>query len=90
MTTAEKITAIEGSGLSLAWDTCHKIYVLDTKGEEDEAAEGGFEILDASDIRRVILDSCGLVFVSAWSLDDRDWTIPQCTEDIYTAAEAAA
>ena len=93
MTTAEKIAAIEAApGLLLAWDGCHKTYLLDTPEKVADAADTGYGVYPASQIREIISDSCGLVFVSNWGLIggtwDHDWAIDQCTEDIYEAAES--
>lgn len=92
MTTAEKIAAIETSGLKLAWDGCHKIYFLEDEEREREAASFGYEpFFPAAELRELISSSCGLVFVSRWGFDNSDfdhrWNIDQCTEDIYEAAE---
>ncbi|NUS02063.1 MAG: hypothetical protein HOV97_05810 [Nonomuraea sp.] len=95
MTTAEKIKAVEESGLQLAWDGCHKIYFLEDADRAREASEFGYEpFFPASEIRELISSSCGLVFVSRWGFDNSDfdhpWNIRQGTEDIYAAAEAGA
>jgi hypothetical protein len=88
LTTAEKIAAIETSGLQIAYNDCHKIYLLDT--DETEAVANGYNIYPASLIRDIIWKSCPLVFVSAWSLSDSPWTIEQCTDDIFGAARAVS
>lgn len=94
LTTAEKIAAIEESNYSLAWDGCHKIYLLGDAERQHDALATGYRIYSASEIRQVILDSCWLLFVSNWGLADGDWdhewNIDQGTEDIYDAAEAVA
>lgn len=94
LTTAEKIAAIETSGIKLAWDGCHKIYLIQHEGDVATSIDNGYEqddIYPASEIRELILASCGLVFVSKLgSTDgnwDHPWNIDQCTEDIYEAAE---
>lgn len=90
LTTSQKIDAIESSGISLAWDGCHKIYLLGDEARVDDAVAYEYEIYPAAEIRRLIGSSCGLVFVSNWGLLDSDWnsewTIPQGTEDIYESA----
>lgn len=94
LTTAEKIAAIEKSDCLLAWDGCHKIYLLTTPEEIADAADSGYGMYRGSDIRECITSSCGLVFVQKWGLVDmkwtNDWTIEQCTEDIYEAAESTS
>ena len=93
MTTREKIAAIEASGWPLAFDGCHKIYFLEGKGREREAASFGYQPFHSStELRDLITRSCPLVFVSRWGHDNDDfaheWNIPQGTEDIFEAAAA--
>lgn len=93
LTTAEKIRAIETSGLQIAFDSCHKIYFLTDEERTREAADCGYEpFFPASEVRSLISSSCGLVFVTQWPLtnsDDHPWDIEQFTDDIRTAAEGA-
>lgn len=88
LTTAQKITAIEASNHRIAYDGCHKIYLLNTEDDLTEAGEYGYTTRPANQIRRTITESCGLVFVQPWSLTEHPWEIEQGTEDIYEAAEA--
>lgn len=94
LTTTEKIEAIETSSLQIAFDSCHKNYLLDGAEEVAEALANGYDIYSASLIRETIGRSCGLVFVSRWDLGESpshgDWQIEQCTEDIFDAAEHTA
>lgn len=77
MTTKEKISAIEASGFPLAYDGCHKIYFITDDEHAAAAAACGYEpFLPATEVRRLILDSCGLVFVSKWGLDNDDFDHP--------------
>jgi hypothetical protein len=82
MTTEEKIQAIETSGLPIAFDGCHKIYFLTDEVRKKDAASYGYEPFhESSALRDLIAQSCGLVFVSKWGLDNDDfehpWTIRQ-------------
>ena len=91
MTTADKIKAIEQSGFPLAWDGCHKIYFLEDDASRDEAKESGYSIFVSSAVlKKLIRDSCWLVFVSRWGRDNDDfehrWNIEQGAEDIREAA----
>lgn len=88
LTTQEKVAAIEASGLSLAYDGCHKIYVMEGAADEAEMRGYGYDLADdsypASEIRRLINESCGLVFVHSANLrDDFPWDIGQ--GDLYDA-----
>ncbi len=92
LTTRQKIEAIEESNYSLAWDGCHKIYLLGDAERQHDAIATGYDIYPASEIREIILSSCGLLFISDWGLADgvweHEWNIDQFTEDVYDAAEA--
>lgn len=86
MNTAEKINAIEQSDYSLAWDGCHKLYLLEDDERRTSAEETGYTIFPAEEIRELLSVSCGLVFVSNWGLDDDNWdhawNIDQFDEDL--------
>lgn len=93
LSTSAKIKAIEESGLRLAYDGCHKIYVIETDDEREKMIRDyGYEpadIFPASEIRNLIEGSCSLVFVRAASLrSDHPWGISQCTRNIYEAVSA--
>ena len=94
MTTREKIAAIEASGLPLAYDGCHKIYFLTDEEHAADAAKCGYKpFFKSAELRKIIQDSCPLVFVSKWGLDNDDfaheWNIDQCADDIFEAAAEA-
>lgn len=86
LTTAEKVAAIEASGMRIVFDGCHKIYVAETPADIAEAESYGYDPTDiypASEIRDIIQRSCFLVFVHAMSLrDDFPWDIPQGDEEL--------
>ena len=94
MNTAEKIRVIESSELSIAYDGCHKLYILENDNEVEDARYTGYMIYPASDVRKLVLESCGLVFINLWDVTGqgkhRDWEIVQGTEDIFTAAKTKA
>lgn len=79
METAAKIDAIEASGFHLAYDGCHKIYVIETSSDRSEMRDSGYDdadIFPASQIRRLINQSCFLVFVQSLR-PDFPWDIEQ-------------
>lgn len=87
MTTAEKIAAIEASGLPIAYDGCHKIYFLTDEERQADCERCGYApFFKSTELSNIIASSCGLVFVSKWGLDNDDfdhpWNIPQFTEDL--------
>jgi hypothetical protein len=82
MTVADKVEAIEASDLRLAFDGCHKIYLIQSQAEADDAEQYGYGIYDAAMIRTLIASSCFLVYVHAWDIDGNfdvihPWDIPQ-------------
>lgn len=79
----QKITKIEKSGHFLAFDGCHKIYIVTDPEEASEASEGGYDLYPSSDIVDLIDRSCGLVFVSYWSLNEGPLEIDQT--ELYEA-----
>jgi hypothetical protein len=77
MTTEEKIQAIETSGLPIAFDGCHKIYFLTDDAHAKECAKFGYEpFFPSSELRKLIEQSCGLVFVSKWGHNNDDFAHP--------------
>ena len=74
-----------GSCKAIAWDTCHKIYILmDDKSENKMREDGYTSLILASDMTpnllySVVLNwykkSCGLKFIEAISNDEDFYTI---------------
>lgn len=77
MDTMEKVAAIEKSGLMLAFDGCHKVYFCQTRDEENDARDTGYDLHPAEELRPILDASCGLVFVHPWALSDHEWDIAQ-------------
>lgn len=73
----EKIDAIEASDLMVAFDDCHKLYLVEGEEEIADASQTGYDLYPAKEIRSLINRSCGLVFVSAWNLGKHPWAIEQ-------------
>lgn len=76
-TVKEKLDAIEASDLMVAFDGCHKVYLVEGEGEIADASQTGYDLFPAKEIRTLVNKSCGLVFVSAWHLGDHPWAIGQ-------------
>jgi hypothetical protein len=77
----EKLAAIKESGLFIAYDGCHKIYLLDSVGEVAEARSIGYDIYPDAEVERLFDRSCGLEFVQPWSLGHHPWEIRQGEEE---------
>lgn len=73
LSTAEKIEKIIASKWKIAWDGCHKIYFLQNPDKVRNAKSNGYKVFPAKDLPDIIVNSCGLVFVSNWALDDGKW-----------------
>lgn len=71
---SEKLTLIEKSGMQVAYDGCHKLYLCENEKDVVSAQESGYDIHPASQIRDLINSSCGLVFVNNWALNGGSWT----------------
>jgi len=76
-TLKEKLDAIEASDLQIAFDGCHKLYLVDGPGEVSDARANGYDLYPAKEIRALVNRSCGLVFVNAWNLGKHPWAIEQ-------------
>ena len=63
-----KINGQKVEGVEFAFDTCHKIYVCETKDDSAAAEEIGYEIHPIKSIKFVFDSSCPLRFISNWSL----------------------
>ena len=53
-----------------AYDTCHKIYVIEDSDDEKMAIEYGYHILDIRDIEDTYWSSCDLRFIHNWKLTE--------------------
>jgi hypothetical protein len=51
-----------------AYDDCHKIYILESENDRDEARSAGYDILPIKELEETFNDSCGLQFISSWDL----------------------
>lgn len=60
----QKITAKK-----FAWDTCHKIYLIDTKKDEKTYLEYEYELFPIEELEDAYARSCSLRFISHGNLD---------------------
>lgn len=49
-----------------AWDGCHKIYILNSKKDKDQALSCGYNILPIKDLKETFKNSCPLRFIHDW------------------------
>lgn len=65
----------------IAWDGCHKIYLITTQDQAAEAFGYGYHLLDVSEIWRVYEESCPLRFIDFWDVENiKHPVIPQCED----------
>jgi hypothetical protein len=65
-----KINGQTTTAKEFAFDGCHKIYLIETP-EDREEAKCGYHILPISSLREAFNNSCGLQFISNWRLSKR-------------------
>jgi len=52
-----------------AYDSCHKIYLLEDQQDLGEARDSGYDILPISKLEKTFHTSCGLQFIDNWKLN---------------------
>lgn len=63
-----KINGQKVEGVEFAFDTCHKIYVCETKDDREAAEDAEYEIHPIQSIGSIFNNSCPLRFISNWGL----------------------
>ena len=51
-----------------AFDGCHKIYLIESEADKEDAIATGYDIYPISQLRDSYESSCGLRFISNWQL----------------------
>jgi hypothetical protein len=51
-----------------AFDGCHKIYLIESTADKEEAIATGYSIYPISQLQESYENSCGLRFISDWQL----------------------
>ncbi|CAB5220024.1 hypothetical protein UFOVP232_28 [uncultured Caudovirales phage] len=64
-----------------AFDGCHKIYLLEKAGDEADAIDTGYDIFPISELQSAYDGSCGLRFISDWSLTKS--FVPQFEDAVF-------
>jgi hypothetical protein len=72
-----KINGIEVSGIAIAWNQCHKIYICQNAKEVKHARLLGYSIYPMTDLPDIWDMSCSFRFISTWDLEE---TIVKQTE----------
>ena len=65
-----KINGIEVKGIGVAYDGCHKLYILEDLEDVKQAKKLGYTIYDdVVYVEDLYVTSCELRFISNWKLD---------------------
>jgi hypothetical protein len=54
-----------------AYDSCHKIYLLEDDQDLGEARDSGYDVIDICNLKEAYNNSCELRFISNWKLDKK-------------------
>lgn len=76
-----KVNGKEVKGKGIAYDGCHKIYILEDEKDEQEAYNMGYELYILDILEKIYNDACPLRFISNWKLDKS--YVKQCEEAIF-------
>lgn len=63
-----KIGQVSIKSVGIAFDMCHKIYILENAKDYAEAKKAGYKIYDCEHFAEIWTASCPLKFVSTWDL----------------------
>lgn len=55
-------------GYKIAWDGCHKIYVVATDIDQEEAVSLNYDLYELEQLPKIWEESCPLKFISPWDL----------------------
>ena len=64
-----KVNSKEIKGKGIAYDGCHKIYILEDENDEKEAYDMGYELYVLDILEKIYNNSCSLRFINNWKLD---------------------
>lgn len=59
------------TGVGVAFDGCHKLYVCETQDEADDAEQTGYDIYPMGRLPDLWERSCALRFISNWQLNEQ-------------------
>lgn len=76
-----KVNGKEIKGKGIAYDGCHKIYIIEDKQDEIEAHKMGYELYVLDILEKIYNNSCPLRFISNWKLDKN--FVKQCEVAIF-------
>jgi hypothetical protein len=59
------------TGVGVAFDGCHKLYVCETQDDVDDAESNGYDIHPIGRLPDLWRQSCSLRFISNWQLNEQ-------------------
>lgn len=66
---------------SIAYDNCHKIYLITDNNEADEAKSYGYELQPVENLPAIWESACPLRFIEFWDVENLKGNIvPQCRD----------
>lgn len=65
-----------------AFDTCHKIYIIENDNQEKNALKLGYEIKPIKELINTYNNSCSLKFISYWDLR-KNKIVKQFQKDLF-------
>jgi hypothetical protein len=75
-----KINNMETNAKQIAYDGCHKIYLIESMDDLREAIAAKYQIHPIEDLESAYMDSCSLRFINNWKLDKT--FVPQFAEEV--------
>lgn len=80
-----KINGKQVTAKSFAFDGCHKIYLCESKEDEEEAVSHEYELHPIAALEHAYETSCYLKFIHNWALDQS--YVAQGDEAVFTYEE---
>ena len=66
---------------AIAYDNCHKIYLITDENEADEARSYGYELQPVENLPAIWESACPLRFIEFWDVENLKGNIvPQCRD----------
>jgi hypothetical protein len=82
-----KINGIKVQGNLFAYEGCHKIYVLGSNDDFEQAVRYGYDIYPIEEIKKIYNNSCSLRFIHPWSLHDKYDYVGQFEKAVFEYSE---
>lgn len=74
----EKLT--EEGFYAVAYDGCHKIYLIKTDDEREQCEDFDYDVYELAILETIYRDSCPLKFINDWDLSQEP-LVPQAVEE---------